>query len=115
MVFGKKPPGIRKSQIERALSSSQPAPAIAPSGPKGHGKRKSPREKVWAPCRLIWPPNGRADGVCIDVSETGARIRFSHKIIVPDHLTMICARHGLNTECEIVRQDGFDAAVRFLS
>jgi hypothetical protein len=112
-VFGKKPPEIGKSQIDRALNSSKPAPASSPFLSKSAGKRKSPREKVWAACRLIWPPNGHADGVCIDVSNTGARIRFSHKIIVPGRLTLICARLGLNRECEIIRQDGFDAVVRF--
>jgi len=113
VVFGKKPPGIGKSQIDRALNSSKPAPAGLPSPSRSAGKRKSTREKVWAPCRLIWPPNGRADGVCIDVSSNGAQIRCSHRIIVPDRLTLICARLGLNRECEMVRQDGFDAALRF--
>jgi hypothetical protein len=62
---------------------------------------------------LIRPPNGRADGVCIDVSDAGARIRFGDKIIVPRQLTLIGARLGLNRACEIVRQHGFDAAFRF--
>lgn len=114
-MFGKKPPEVGKSQIERALSSSKHAPASMLSGSKGSGKRKAAREKVWAPCRLIWAPNGRVEGVCIDVSETGARIRFSHKVIAPNQFTLICARLGLNRDCEIIWQDGFDAAVRFLT
>lgn len=113
-MFGKKLPSIGKSRIERALSSSQPVPVNPSMAPKNQGKRKSARKETWAPCRLTWPPNGRADGICIDVSGTGAQIRFSHRIIVPDHLRLASARLNLNCNCEIVRQDGFDASVRFL-
>lgn len=114
-MFGKKPPKIEKSQIERALGSSRPVPIEADQASRNSDKRRSPRRKIWAPCRLTWPPNASADGVCIDVSETGARIRFSHKIIVPDHLRISCPRLNLNQDCEIVRQDGLDASVRFLT
>ena len=113
-MFGKKPPKIEKLQIKRALSSSQPVPANPSTANKIQGKPKSARKKIWAPCRLTWPPNGRADGVCIDVSDTGAQIRFSHRIIVPDHLKLTSFRLNLNRNCEIVRQDGFDASVPFL-
>jgi hypothetical protein len=62
---------------------------------------------------LIWRPHGRTDGVCIDVSQFGARVSFSYKFIVPGQFTIICARLGLNRDCDIVRQDGCDTAVRF--
>lgn len=113
-MFGKKPPKIEKSRIERALGNSRPAPADAAQASTNSDKRRSPLKKIWAPCRLSWPPNGSADGVCIDVSETGAQIRFRHKIIVPDELRLSCPRLNLNHDCEIVRQDGLDASVRFL-
>lgn len=111
-MFGKKPPGIGKSRIEGALKSSKPTGPS--SAANGSSKRKSPRQKAWAPCRLTWPPNGRADGVCLDASETGARIRFAHKVVVPDRFTLICPRLGLNRTCELSWQDDVDAAVRFI-
>jgi len=113
-MFGKKPPKIEKSQIERALGSSRPLPADAAQASRNSDKRKSPRRKIWAPCRLTWTPNGSADGVCIDVSETGALIRFRHKNVMPAHLRLSCPRLNLNCDCEIVRQDGLDVSVRFL-
>lgn len=63
---------------------------------------------------MTWTPNGSADGVCIDVSETGALIRFRHKNVMPAHLRLSCPRLNLNCDCEIVRQDGLDVSVRFL-
>jgi hypothetical protein len=50
----------------------------------------------------------------LDVSETGALIRFGNKHVVPAHLTLSCPRLNLNCDCEIVRQDGLDVSVRFL-
>ena len=39
-MFGKKPPKIEKSQIERALGSSQPVPAQAALVSRNIDKRK---------------------------------------------------------------------------
>lgn len=113
-MFEKKHPKIKKSQIKRALGSSQPLSAEAAQASGNSERRKSSRRKIWAPCRLTWSPNGSADGVCLDVSETSARIRFRHKIVVPVRFRLYCPRLDLNHDCELVRQDGFDASVRFL-
>lgn len=113
-IFGKKPPKIEKSQIERALASSRLVPAHAAQASRITDKRKSPRRKIWAPCRLTWMPHGSADGMCVDVSETGALIRFRNKHVVPSHLRLSCPRLNLNCDCEIVRLDGLDVSVRFL-
>ena len=114
-MFGKKPPKIEKSQIERALGSSQPVPAQAALVSRNIDKRKSLRRKIWAPCRLTWMPNGSADGMCVDVSDTGALIRFGNKHVVPARLRLSCPRFNLNCDCEIIRQDGLDVSVRFLA
>ena len=114
-MFGKKPPKIEKSQIERALGSSQPVPAEAAKVSRNIDKRRSPRRKIWAQCRLTWMPNGSADGMCVDVSETGALIRFGNKQVVPALLRLSCPRFNLNCDCEVIRQDGLDVSVRFIA
>lgn len=113
-MFGKKPPKIEKAQIARALGSSRPVPAHAAQVSRNTEKRKSPRRKIWAPCRLTWMPNGSADGMCVDLSETGALIRFRNKHVVPANLRLFCPRLNVNCDCKVVRQEGLDLSVRFL-
>ncbi|MFN3911899.1 PilZ domain-containing protein [Hyphomonas sp.] len=81
---------------------------------KSQGARKSARRKTWAPCRITWSPNGVADGVCIDVSETGAQIRFRQRITLRGRLLFTASSLNLNCACEVVRQEGYDASIRFL-
>ncbi len=114
-MFGKKPPKIEKTRIERALGSSQPIPAEAAQTSRHSNKRKASRKNIWAPCQLTWPPNGLVRAICIDVSDTGARLRFSHKIVLVDRFRLSCPVLNLDHDCEIIRQDGFDASVRFVS
>jgi hypothetical protein len=113
-MFGKKPPKIEKTRIERALGSSQPIPVEAAQTFGQSNKRRAPRKKIWAPCQLTWPPNGLVRAICIDVSETGARLRFSHKVVLVDRFRLSCPSLNLDHDCQIIRQDGFDASVRFV-
>jgi hypothetical protein len=50
-----------------------------------------------------------------DVSDTGARLRVTGSVSVPDTFELIIELDGLEARCEVIRRDGNDIAVRFLS
>jgi len=50
-----------------------------------------------------------------DVSDTGARLRMSGSVTAPDTFELIIELDGLEASCEVVRRNGNDIAVRFLS
>ncbi|MGE6696162.1 PilZ domain-containing protein [Hyphomonas sp. NPDC076900] len=112
MVFGKKSgTPISPERLSAALRTNTPA---------DHTKliRRRPRadrQSTWAPCVLVWEPKGREEGVCIDISESGARIRFRNKVMLPGKFFFVSAKLGINTPAEFIRQDGHDIAIRFTS
>lgn len=110
MVFGKKPgTPISPERLSAALRTNAPADQTKFT-------RRAPRadrQSTWAPCVLVWEPKGREEGVCIDISESGARIRFRNKPMIPARFHFVSAKLGINTPAEFVRQDGQDIAIRF--
>lgn len=110
-MFRKRKSSLSLGQIQKRLNDAGHRP-LENDG-ETFNRRKSKRLKAWAVCTLVWPPNGRARGVCVNYSETGARIRFSHRVTLPPHFVLVSARMGFNHECELVRQEGFDISVQF--
>lgn len=110
MAFGKKPgTPISPERLSAALRNTAPAdqPKIIRRTPRAD------RQATWATCVLVWEPKGREEGVCIDISETGARIRFRNKPMIPGKFFFVSAKLGINTPAEFVRQDGYDVAIHF--
>lgn len=111
MVFGKKPATpISPERLSAALRTNTPAEQTKFT-------RRSPRadrQSTWAPCVLVWEPKGREEGVCVDISESGARIRFRNKVMVPAKFHFVSAKLGINIPAEFIRQDGQDIAIRFV-
>jgi hypothetical protein len=112
VMFGKKP-RIKQGRIDGVLS--QHKPPIAHPSPTAIKLSRSERLQAWAPCMLSWSPNGSAEGICIDHSSSGARIRFVHKLNIPDEFRFVSVRLGISCDAALVRQDGYDAAIKFLS
>jgi hypothetical protein len=50
-----------------------------------------------------------------DVSDTGARLRVTGSVSAPDTFELIIELDGLEAPCEVVRRNGNEIAVRFLS
>lgn len=110
VVFGKKPPAVSQERLSAALRTTAPND-LAKSTRRGP---RANRESTWATCVLVWEPKGREEGVCVDISVTGARIRFRNKVIVPARFFFVSAKLGINSPAEFVRQDGNDVAIRFV-
>lgn len=83
----------------------------------GAGPVKRPRaerEGTWADCELHWYGAGGVNGVLMDVSDTGARVRFVHRGALPGRVRLTCARLKLNRTAEVVRRDGTDVGLKFV-
>jgi hypothetical protein len=78
-------------------------------------KRRSLRRRVLKGGIVAF--NGHSTLPCSvrDVSGTGARLRVTGSVSVPDTFELIIELDGLVAACEVVRRNGNDIAVRFLS
>lgn len=110
-MFGKKPPPVSKERLSAATRT--PAPSDQPAAQLIRRRPRADRQSTWATCVLVWEPQGREEGVCIDISETGARIRFRNKVFLPAEFHFVSSKLGLNVRAEAVRQDGYDISIRF--
>jgi len=110
VAFGKKPTPISKERLSAALRTPAPSQEMqsARRGPRAN------RESTWATCVLVWEPKGREEGICIDISATGARVRFRNKVFLPPQFHFVSSKLGINSPAEFVRQDGHDVAIRFI-
>ena len=76
-------------------------------------RNRAHREAAWATCRVNWP-GGADSGVLLDVSDTGARVRFNHRPSLPQFVTLQVNVLSLTKNCEVVRTDGVDVGLKFV-
>jgi len=106
-VFGKRRRHIPAGRMAQAIGALQDA------GASFRIATIRQRKAQWAPCTLFWEPGGHLRGVCIDISDTGARIRFIGRPHLPKELRLVSAQLGLNRACRLVRSDAQEAAFQF--
>ena len=106
-VFGRRPRGVSGARIADVLKTDQTERSLF--------RVFIPRQRTaqWAPCTLYWAPNGQQRGVCVNISETGAKVRFDNRALLPQELRLVSAQLGVNRPCVLVRRDENDAAFRF--
>jgi len=76
-------------------------------------KQRAPRRDVFAHCKLSWSPDGSAEGMVLNISKTGALVRFPNTTSVPQQVRMRIPVHGINTTVTAVRKSGNDCAFNF--
>jgi len=122
--------GPSKSRIAFALRSSRQAqppgeteslPAAAsPSRPKKvvrarpvSNRRRAARDHAFAVCRVMTENGPLQEGVIVDISQTGARVRFKSRCRLPETLRIIAPRIKLDRTAHVVWQDINDAGLHF--
>jgi len=50
----------------------------------------------------------------MDISDTGARVRFFHRGVMPDTVRIIAPRLRLNRRARVVRRDETDIGLQFI-
>jgi len=103
---------FRKKKSSPAISPDRVRAVVGEGDTLSYHPRKE-RAATWADCEISWD-GGSEHGILMDVSETGARVRFAHRGILPRHVRIAVPRLGLKRPVEVVRVDGSDVGLRFL-
>jgi hypothetical protein len=102
-----------KVDLNRAegSSASVPIPVLRPQTEKRKGERKG----VWCVCSLYSEDGATWEGIILDVSMSGARIRRRTRGTLPRIVKIKASRIGLNRFARVVWQTTFDAGLEFIA
>lgn len=76
--------------------------------------RRSARKELWCECSLTAQGAELREGVILDISQRGARVRFRRRGSLPDIVQIRAARIGLNRTARVAWQTVFDAGLEFI-
>ena len=111
-MFSSKSKSKVKIDLDRAVNSSAPKPAtiVRPSRENRRGVRKG----IWCVCTILTEGGAAREGIILDVSKTGVRIRFRTRGTLPTIVKIKASRIGLNRYARVVWQSTFDAGLEFI-
>lgn len=101
-----------KVNLERVTRSvPTPLPILRPMVEQ----RKAVRKGTWCVCQILTREGAVREGVILDVSATGARIRFRDRGDLPRIVKIKASRIGLHRFARVVWQRTPDAGIEFIS
>lgn len=112
-MFSSKSKNKLKVDLERASNSSSPLP-IPVLRPRRENRR-APRKGIWCVCNIYSQSGAVREGIILDVSASGARIRFRNRGTLPPIVKIKASRIGLNRFARVVWQTAFDAGLEFVA
>jgi len=101
---------VPASQLEK-LERQTP---VGPLTPARARRQRAEREAAWAQCRLVWDGNKSVDGILLDLSDTGARVRFRTRPVIPGTCWLVVPRLRIQRRAEPVRSKDYDVGLRFI-
>ena len=115
-MFSTKPK--MKVNLERAVSAParaeddapRPVPVLRPAANNRRGTRKD----LWCVCAVESKGGEVREGVIVDISKSGARIRFRSRGTLPGVVRVKASRIGLKRFARVVWQSTFDAGLEFV-
>ncbi len=108
-MFGKKKaPTISQERLQKAIRKPTATVRLTRI-------ERARREEAWAPCQITWPLGPVIEGILMDHSETGARVRFRHRGVMPTEIRLICPRLRIDRMASVVRRDTTDIGLHFIS
>lgn len=114
-LFRRTSPGFARpldlGRIERALS---PPPIQIAQPRQVRKKRRFARRDAWAICKITLKHGHEREGVIIDISEGGARIRFRTRSNLSPTIRIQSSRHQLDKVAVTIWQNKFDAGIEFV-
>ncbi len=103
-----------KADLKRAKTSSAPKLPIVRSKSKYAEQRRAGRKGIWCVCVISSDASQLREAIILDVSKTGARVRFRSRGNLPAEIRIKASRIGLNRRAKVVWQTGFDAGLEFI-
>lgn len=107
-------PRDTSADIQRALSSSVSTLVTVKPSYTYDDMRRAARKNIWCVCSLFQDSALLKEAVIVDVSKTGARVKFRHRGHLPPRVRIKAGRIGLNRLAEVVWQTPSDAGLRFI-
>ncbi len=104
-MFKKRQNSIPADRVNLALRRARPLRTVSP---------RADRTQTWAVCYVIDPQGDRVEGIMIDYSSSGARIRFRHRTAFAERVRLQSPKLRLDRLAEIVRNEVYDIGVRFI-
>lgn len=112
-MFSSKSKSKIKVNLDRAVGSTAETP-IQVMRPRRE-LRRGVRKGIWCVCSIYFESGEVREGIILDVSKTGARIRFRSKGEMPQVVKIKASRIGLNRFARVVWQSTFDAGLEFIA
>jgi len=100
--------------MSRMRASMAPLPASAVAAPKPEYDRVTPRADTWSVGKVTLATGQTRECVLIDLSDTGARIRFRTRGMLSGIVKLKSSRHQIDREARVVWKDMYDAGLEFL-
>lgn len=75
--------------------------------------RADRRSQTWAVCNVRLPTGSVREGVIVDISRNGARLRCRTRGVLPGSIHVTSSQLGLDHQAQITWQDTYDAGLRF--
>ena len=106
MFFKRSPSLQRLDRVTKVMAPkpSHPAPKTA----------RAERDPIYADCTITYPFSGSEKGVALDISASGIRVRFRHKVVFPQMVLITVPSYNIKCEAYVVRSDYFDVAFKFI-
>ena len=92
------------------VATPKPAPILRPAV----NNRRGPRKDLWCVCSVETKGGEVREGVIVDISKTGARIRFRTRGRLPGVVRIKASRIGLKRFAKVIWQSPFDAGIEFV-
>ncbi len=108
------PPAQPQIDMTRMRASMAPLPVSAVATPKPAYDRVTPRADTWSVGKVTLTGGHIRECVLIDLSETGARIRFRTRGMLSRTVKLKASRHQIDREARVVWKDMYDAGLEFL-
>lgn len=105
-------PTIDMARINQVTASKATSDLSAPVQIKTN--QRAERKQTWCVCTVSARSMALREGVILNISDTGLRIRFSQRGALPPIVVAKAGRIGLHRRARVVWQDVFDAGFEFL-
>ena len=110
-MFGKRRNTTARIDIQRAIRMTEAHPGSLAAQ---RNKRRSERSPRWAECAVTYPGGYQREGVVLDMSVTGARVRFRTQSSMPQWVLINIAKLNIEQRAEVVWQTDHECGLRFV-
>lgn len=111
-LFGRSKPKLNAARVERVMrAAAQQNPS---QSELRRNKRNLQRTETWQRCILVGDMGQRLDGILLDYSQSGGRVRFRTHQSLPQSFTLSVPTLGINHRVRTVWQSHGDAGLAFV-